>query len=191
MFAQRKMLSMLFLLFIILLSLMFSGLFSNLVEGMTTDEDTDKMSEEEMFQKLSGGNDQITLDDFKTLLEQHPELKTLLKTKFTETDDITSHPAPEILDVNQPDPTDIQTPPVDVNQPDPTDIQTTDEDTTTDGDAPNTESFVTRLHPSDFTQVASKLTPLSKTTPVKPKNNQVFTRVFEFSNPHQFDLKGP
>ena len=188
MFAQRKMLSMLFLLFIILLSLMFSGLFSNLVEGMTTDEDTDKMSEEEMFQKLSGGNDQITLDDFKTLLEQHPELKTLLKTKFTETDDITSPPAPE---VTTPAPNDIQTPPVDVNQPDPTDIQTTDEDTTTDGDAPNTESFVTRLHPSDFTQVASKLTPLSKTTPVKPNNNQVFTRVFEFSNPQQFDLKGP
>ena len=90
MFKQRKMLAMIFLLFLIVASLMFSVFFTGSVEGMSTNVDTDEMTEEDMFKKLSGDDDEINLTDFKTLLEKHPELKTLLKTKLMESNGTSS-----------------------------------------------------------------------------------------------------
>lgn len=179
MFKERKMLALLFLLFVIVASLMFSGIFSPIMEGMdapgpdpdngddttdnTTDDTTNEMTDEMMFNKLSNDKDTITLDDFTTILSEHPEIKELLKTKLS-TMDSTS------------DETDI---PVDT---------TTKDDS---NNSSNTESFITRLTPSDYNYESSQLTPITAPTTTKAKSNKVFERTFEMSSQQPFSLQRP
>lgn len=174
MFKERKMLAMLFLLFVIVATLMFSGFFSPIMEGMagpgpdtdSGDDTTDEMTDEMMFKKLSNDKDTITLDDFTTILSKHPEIKELLKTKLSAMDtDSTS------------DETDI---PVNVN--------TTDDDSK---NSSNTESFVTRLTPTDYNSDPSQLTPITSPPTTKAKSNKVFEHTFAMSNQQPFQLKGP
>ena len=174
MFKERKMLALLFLLFVIVATLMFSGFFSPIMEGMTGpgpdtdsgDDTTDEMTDEMMFKKLSNDKDTITLDDFTTILSKHPEIKELLKTKLSAMDtDSTS------------DETDI---PVDTN--------TTKDDS---NNSSNTESFVTRLTPSDYNSESSQLTPITAPTTTKAKSNKVFERTFEMSSQQPFSLQRP
>ena len=176
MFKERKMLALLFLLFVIVASLMFSGIFSPIMEGMdapgpdpdsgddTTDDTTNEMTDKMMFNKLSNDKDTITLDDFTTILSEHPEIKELLKTKLSAMDSTS-------------DETDI---PVDTN--------TTKDDS---NNSSNTESFVTRLTPSDYNSESSQLTPITAPTTTKAKSNKVFERTFEMSSQQPFSLQRP
>lgn len=177
MFKERKMLAMMFLLFIIVVSLVFSGFFSNMVEGMTND-DGDGMTDEMMFKKLSNDKDTITLDDFTMILSQHPEIKELLKSKLSATDSSSDE-----TDIPMPDTTENAAP--DDNDDD------NNNDGSNDNNSPNTESFVTKLTPSDYDSNHSQLTTPSKPTATKAKSNKVFERTFEMSNPQPFNLQKP
>lgn len=201
MFTQRKMLAMMFLLFIIVVSLMFSGLYSPIMEGMTdgdssTGSTSDDMTEEEMFQQLSGGEDTITLSVFKTILQQHPELKTLLTTKLSEAGAL-SLPSSNETEPGTETETETGTG-TEMGTKTETDTETemgTKTETGTETETATeigTEPFVTRLTPSELTSTPSKLTPLKKqVVQSNPNNVGVYNRVFEFSNPQPFQLKGP
>ena len=195
MFKQRKMLAMIFLLFLIVASLMFSVFFTSSVEGMSTDVETDEMTEEDMFKKLSGDDDEITLTDFKTLLEKHPELKTLLKTKLMESNGTTSSSESFQTD-NEPSEETGNEPSEEISG-EPSE-ETSNQPSEETGNEPSeetsnsTESFITRLTPSEFSSTSSNLTPTqTPVIPTKPNNVGVYNRVFEFSNSQPFQLKGP
>ena len=171
MFKERKMLSMLFLLFVIVATLMFSGFFSPIMEGMTgpaPDTDSDDMTDEMMFKKLSNDKDTITLDDFTAILSEHPEIKEFLKTKLSAMDSTSNE-------------TDIP-----VNAPTPE-----EDDDDDSNNSPDTESFVTRLTPSDYNSDPSQLTPITVPTTTKAKSNKVFEHTFAMSNQQQFTLQKP
>ncbi len=88
---RRKMISALFLLFIILASLMFSGVFSSMVEGMESSSLTDK-NIENIFSTLDkDGDGNINKEDFKEILATNPELAQLLKQKLPDNDESTSN----------------------------------------------------------------------------------------------------
>ena len=174
MFKQRKMLAMIFLLFLIVASLMFSVFFTGSVEGMSTNVDTDEMTEEDMFKKLSGDDDEINLTDFKTLLEKHPELKTLLKTKLMESNG-TSSSSESFQTDNEPSEETGDEPSEEISGEPSEEISGEPSEETSNQPSEetgySTESFITRLTPSEFGSTSSNLTPTQ--TPVistKPNN---------------------
>jgi len=219
MFTQRKIISMLFLLFIIIVSLMFSGFFYNFIEGMEGGDEpvanepvaNEQVTDEQMYKSLAG----YTEDDFKNIITKNPEIKDALKEKMkqeattisSENDITTSQETGITEEPGNESGTGSTEEPSNESDTGSTEEPSNESDTGSTAEPSNesvtgsteepsnesgtgTETFITRLTPSVFTSTVSKLTPLTKSIPLKPETNKVFTRVFEFSNPQPFDLKG-
>ena len=203
MFKMRKILAIVFLLFIILTSLMFSNFMDRFKEGMsstvTIDDVFDKLknNDEDDFvstakiieyiselddslkdtvsEKLKDfENDSIALSDFKTILKEQPELVEFIKTK---------------VDNFQFDEVDTNTSPSSMNE-----SPSMDESppTTNESHSPSTEPFQTRLTHVPYTNEPSKkISTNNESLRKKTHTNGVFNRVFEFSSRQPFQLKSP
>jgi hypothetical protein len=228
MFNTRKKLSIIFLLFIILTSLMFSNFMNHFIEGMASNVTIDdvfnqlKNNDGDDFASVSNindylselddtlketvktklevfENDSIALSDFKTLLDEHPELVKFIESKvdnFQYNSDDTVSPTTE-----SPGPSPMMesisySPMMESTGSSPMMESTSSspmmESTSDTSNAPGTEPFQTRLTPIPYkknspNKISMSNDPLRKQT----NTNSVFNRLFEFSSPQQFHLKNP
>ena len=204
MFKMRKILAIVFLLFIILTSLMFSNFMDRFKEGMSStvtvedvfdklknnDEDDfvstakiieyiselDDSIKDTVSEKLKDfENDSIALSDFKTILNEQPELVEFIKTKVDnfQFDEVDTNESPSSMDES----------PSSMNESPPT---------MDESPSPSTEPFQTRLTHVPYTNEPSRQISTSNESMRKQtRTNGVFNRVFEFSSRQPFQLKGP
>ena len=197
MFKMRKILAIVFLLFIILTSLMFSNFMDRFKEGMSStvtvedvfdklknnDEDDfvstakiieyiselDDSIKDTVSEKLKDfENDSIALSDFKTILNEQPELVEFIKTKVDnfQFDEVDTNESPSSMNESPP--------------------------TMDESPSPSTEPFQTRLTHVPYTNEPSRQISTSNESMRKQtRTNGVFNRVFEFSSRQPFQLKGP
>jgi hypothetical protein len=237
MFNTRKNLSIIFLLFIILTSLMFSNFMNHFIEGMASNVTIDdvfnqlKNNDGDDFASVSNindylselddtlketvktklevfENDSIALSDFKTLLDEHPELVKFIESKidnFQYNSDDTVSPTTE-----SPGPSPMMesisyspmmestgsSPMMESTGSSPmmesTGSSPMMESTGDTSNASGTEPFQTRLTPIPYkknspNKISMSNDPLRKQT----NTNSVFNRLFEFSSRQQFHLKNP
>ena len=229
MFNTRKNLSIIFLLFIILTSLMFSNFMNHFIEGMASNVTIDdvfnqlKNNDGDDFASVSNindylselddtlketvktklevfENDSIALSDFKTLLDEHPELVKFIESKIDNfqynSDDNVPPPTME-----SPGPSPMMesisySPMMESTGSSPmmesTGSSPMMESTSDTSNAPGTEPFQTRLTPIPYkknspNKISMSNDPLRKQT----NTNSVFNRLFEFSSRQQFHLKNP
>ena len=203
MFKMRKILAIVFLLFIILTSLMFSNFMDRFKEGMSStvtvedvfdklknnDEDDfvstakiieyiselDDSIKDTVSEKLKDfENDSIALSDFKTILNEQPELVEFIKTKVDnfQFDEVDTNESPSMDES-----------PSSMNESPPT---------MDESPSPSTEPFQTRLTHVPYTNEPSRQISTSNESMRKQtRTNGVFNRVFEFSSRQPFQLKGP
>ena len=228
MFNTRKNLSIIFLLFIILTSLMFSNFMNHFIEGMASNVTIDdvfnqlKNNDGDDFASVSNindylselddtlketvktklevfENDSIALSDFKTLLDEHPELVKFIESKidnFQYNSDDTVSPTTE-----SPGPSPMMesisySPMMESTGSSPmmesTGSSPMMESTGDTSNASGTEPFQTRVTPIPYkknspNKISMSNDPLRKQT----NTNSVFNRLFEFSSRQQFHLKNP
>ena len=228
MFNTRKNLSIIFLLFIILTSLMFSNFMNHFIEGMASNVTIDdvfnqlKNNDGDDFASVSNindylselddtlketvrtklevfENDSIALSDFKTLLDEHPELVKFIESKIDNfqynsddnvsptTESPSSSPMMESISYS-PMMESPSSSPI-MESPSSSPIMESTSDTS---NASGTEPFQTRLTPIPYkknspNKISMSNDPLRKQT----NTNSVFNRLFEFSSRQQFHLKNP
>ena len=219
MFNTRKNLSIIFLLFIILTSLMFSNFMNHFIEGMASNVTIDdvfnqlKNNDGDDFASVSNindylselddtlketvktklevfENDSIALSDFKTLLDEHPELVKFIESKidnFQYNSDDTVSPTTE-----SPGPSPMMESISYSPMMESTGSSPMMESTGDTSNASGTEPFQTRLTPIPYkknspNKISMSNDPLRKQT----NTNSVFNRLFEFSSRQQFHLKNP
>ena len=211
MFKMRKILAIVFLLFIILTSLMFSNFMDRFKEGMSStvtvedvfdklknnDEDDfvstakiieyiselDDSIKDTVSEKLKDfENDSIALSDFKTILNEQPELVEFIKTKVDnfQFDEVDTNESPSSMNES---PSSMNESPSSMNESPPT---------MDESPSPSTEPFQTRLTHVPYTNEPSRQISTSNESMRKQtRTNGVFNRVFEFSSRQPFQLKGP
>jgi len=216
MFNTRKNLSIIFLLFIILTSLMFSNFMNHFIEGMASNVTIDdvfnqlKNNDGDDFASVSNindylselddtlketvktklevfENDSIALSDFKTLLDEHPELVKFIESKidnfqYNSDDNVsptTESPGPSPMMES------ISYSPM-MESPSSSPMMESPES------SPSTEPFQTRLTPIPYKKNSpNKISTSNDSLRKQYNSNGVFNRVFEFSSPQQFQLKNP
>ena len=144
-------------------------------------------------------NDSIALSDFKTLLDEHPELVKFIESKIDNfqynsddnvsptTESPSSSPMMESISYS-PMMESPSSSPI-MESPSSSPIMESTSDTS---NASGTEPFQTRLTPIPYkknspNKISMSNDPLRKQT----NTNSVFNRLFEFSSPQQFQLKNP
>ena len=113
-------------------------------------------------------NDSIALSDFKTILNEQPELVEFIKTKVDnfQFDEVDTNESPSSMNESPP--------------------------TMDESPSPSTEPFQTRLTHVPYTNEPSRQISTSNESMRKQtRTNGVFNRVFEFSSRQPFQLKGP
>ena len=219
MFNTRKNLSIIFLLFIILTSLMFSNFMNHFIEGMASNVTIDdvfnqlKNNDGDDFASVSNindylselddtlketvktklevfENDSIALSDFKTLLDEHPELVKFIESKidnFQYNSDDNVSPTTESPS-SSPMMESISYSPM-MESPSSSPIMESTSDTS---NASGTEPFQTRLTPIPYKKNSpNKISTSNDSLRKQTNTNSVFNRLFEFSSPQQFQLKNP
>ena len=228
MFNTRKNLSIIFLLFIILTSLMFSNFMNHFIEGMASNVTIDdvfnqlKNNDGDDFASVSNindylselddtlketvktklevfENDSIALSDFKTLLDEHPELVKFIESKIDNfqynsddnvsptTESPSSSPMMESISYS-PMMESPSSSPI-MESPSSSPIMESTSDTS---NASGTEPFQTRLTPIPYKKNSpNKISTSNDSLRKQTNTNSVFNRLFEFSSPQQFQLKNP
>ena len=219
MFNTRKNLSIIFLLFIILTSLMFSNFMNHFIEGMASNVTIDdvfnqlKNNDGDDFASVSNindylselddtlketvktklevfENDSIALSDFKTLLDEHPELVKFIESKidnFQYNSDDNVSPTTESPS-SSPMMESPSSSPI-MESPSSSPIMESTSDTS---NASGTEPFQTRLTPIPYKKNSpNKISTSNDSLRKQTNTNSVFNRLFEFSSPQQFQLKNP
>ena len=228
MFNTRKNLSIIFLLFIILTSLMFSNFMNHFIEGMASNVTIDdvfnqlKNNDGDDFASVSNindylselddtlketvktklevfENDSIALSDFKTLLDEHPELVKFIESKIDNfqynsddnvsptTESPSSSPMMESISYSPMMESPSSSPMME--SPSSSPIMESTSDTS---NASGTEPFQTRLTPIPYKKNSpNKISTSNDSLRKQTNTNSVFNRLFEFSSPQQFQLKNP
>ena len=228
MFNTRKNLSIIFLLFIILTSLMFSNFMNHFIEGMASNVTIDdvfnqlKNNDGDDFASVSNINDylselddtlketvktklevfesdSIALSDFKTLLDEHPELVKFIESKIDNfqynsddnvsptTESPSSSPMMESISYSPMMESPSSSPMME--SPSSSPIMESTSDTS---DASGTEPFQTRLTHIPYKKNSpNKISTSNDSLRKQTNTNSVFNRLFEFSSRQQFHLKNP
>jgi hypothetical protein len=135
-------------------------------------------------------NDSIALSDFKTLLDEHPELVKFIESKidnFQYNSDDNVSPTTESPS-SSPMMESISYSPM-MESPSSSPIMESTSDTS---NASGTEPFQTRLTPIPYKKNSpNKISTSNDSLRKQTNTNSVFNRLFEFSSPQQFQLKNP
>jgi len=144
-------------------------------------------------------NDSIALSDFKTLLDEHPELVKFIESKIDNfqynsddnvsptTESPSSSPMMESISYS-PMMESPSSSPI-MESPSSSPIMESTSDTS---NASGTEPFQTRLTPIPYKKNSpNKISTSNDSLRKQTNTNSVFNRLFEFSSPQQFQLKNP
>ena len=153
-------------------------------------------------------NDSIALSDFKTLLDEHPELVKFIESKIDNfqynsddnvsptTESPSSSPMMESISyspmMESPSSSPMMESPSSspiMESPSSSPIMESTSDTS---NASGTEPFQTRLTPIPYKKNSpNKISTSNDSLRKQTNTNSVFNRLFEFSSPQQFQLKNP